>query len=114
MITKGKPRITDFGISRQKKSSEVEKASFTNTYSGTEEYMPPEIISRKKGPYPFNDKHDIWSLGIIAHQIFTGKNPFQHNEFWFKNICDCNYQIDYKKIAKNSLIDIIIQGTIIT
>ena len=91
----------------------VEEVSVTNSFSGTEEYMPPEIISRKGGPYPYNEKYDIWSLGIIAHEIFAGKNPFQFDQNLIKNICNCNYKIDYQKIQTNSLIDIIIQGTII-
>lgn len=35
-------------------------------------YMAPEILSAKI----YNEKVDIWSLGVITFMLLTGKNPF--------------------------------------
>lgn len=38
--------------------------------------VPPELIISQKN-HEFNEKHDIWSLGVILHQILTkNANPF--------------------------------------
>ncbi len=41
------------------------------TKTGTATYRSPELL---KGSY--NELTDIWSLGIIAYQLLTGKLPF--------------------------------------
>ena len=78
--------------------------------AGTESYMPPELIGRKGSNFKTNVKHDIWSLGIILHEIFTGKNPFKYDDFLIENICHCKYRIDYEIIKKDSDIDTILKG----
>ena len=35
-------------------------------------YMAPEIISAEV----YNEKVDIWSVGVITFMLLTGKNPF--------------------------------------
>lgn len=110
LIIRGKPRITDFGISVFKKSFDSGKSSTVSQDAGTESFMPPELISRKGSNLTTNDKHDIWSLGIILHDIFAGENPFKYNDSWVENICNCNYRINYKKIKENSTIESIIKG----
>jgi serine/threonine protein kinase len=34
--------------------------------------MAPEIIEAKV----YNEKVDIWSIGIITYMLLTGRNPF--------------------------------------
>lgn len=36
------------------------------------EYLPPEMV--KKNYY--DDKIDIWCVGILTYEIATGKTPF--------------------------------------
>ncbi|CDW71498.1 phosphoinositide-dependent protein kinase i [Stylonychia lemnae] len=40
---------------------------------GTEEYVAPEILKKLDPTY----SADLWSLGIIIFQLFTGKTPFK-------------------------------------
>ena len=39
---------------------------------GTELYLAPEVIGNSKASFA----SDLWALGIIAFQVFTGKTPF--------------------------------------
>ena len=72
--------------------------------------MPPEALGKEKFT---NDKHEIWSLGIIAHEIFAGSHPFQFDGFELPNILNGTYKINYLKIKEKSVIDQIIKGILI-
>ena len=56
-------KIIDFGLATNKLK---EKKSV-----GTPYYMSPEIIQGVSDP-----KTDVWSVGVIMHQMLTGKYPF--------------------------------------
>ena len=103
-------RISDFGESKI-----MESQSKSTGIRGTMSYFPPEILSLDDDAKMIVSlKHDIWSLGIIAHQMFAdGQHPFKipnSDTLWKKNVMDGNYRIDYKLIAKGSPIDLAIQG----
>ena len=65
---KGKARITDFGIA----GVEAEIAG-DELRVGTPAYMSPEQITGKE----VTQKSDIYSLGLLLYEIFTGKQTFQ-------------------------------------
>ena len=65
--SKGKARITDFGIA----GLEVE-LSAGETSIGTPAYMSPEQITGKE----ISQKSDIYALGLVLYEIFTGKQAF--------------------------------------
>ena len=62
------------------------------THLGTFPYMAPELFSEKPEFYDY--KVDIWSLGVLYHQLLTGKlyfmgsSPFEVKE----NIINKNYE----------------------
>lgn len=60
------PKIIDLGLSH-------DKASMLNTYCGTPTYIAPELAMNK--PYD-GYKSDIWSFGVLAHLLLTGRVPF--------------------------------------
>jgi serine/threonine-protein kinase len=65
--SKGKARITDFGIA----GVEAEIAK-DNLRVGTPAYMSPEQITGKD----VSQKSDIYALGLVLYEIFTGKQAF--------------------------------------
>lgn len=57
-------RITDFGLSNE--------ISLSQTACGTPAYAAPEVILRKS----YNEKLDIWSIGILLYMMLTSNYPF--------------------------------------
>jgi hypothetical protein len=62
-------KIIDFGLAR---TAHLDGMTVTGLIMGTPEYMAPEQVSGKK----VDERADIYSLGIILYEIFTGKLPF--------------------------------------
>lgn len=64
-------KVIDFGTARKftpgKKLKQV---------IGTPFYMAPEIFNEKK----YNEKADVWSLGIVLYITLTGKAPYFGND----------------------------------
>jgi serine/threonine-protein kinase len=65
----GDLKIIDFGLAS---SAHMEGMTATGLILGTPEYMAPEQVAGKKA----DERADIYSLGIILYEIFTGKLPF--------------------------------------
>jgi serine/threonine protein kinase/Tfp pilus assembly protein PilF len=61
--------IMDFGIST---SSELGRLTQANALVGTPRYMAPEQIMGKT----FDQRADIYSIGMIMYEVFTGRLPF--------------------------------------
>ena len=66
--SRGKARITDFGI-----AGIEEELTGGEIRVGTPAYMSPEQITGKE----VTPKSDIYSLGLLLYEIFTGKQTFQ-------------------------------------
>ena len=68
-------KVLDFGISKLTSAAQVD-GSLTNTNSamGTPYYMSPEQMRSAKS---VDARSDIWSLGVIAYELFSGNVPFE-------------------------------------
>ena len=62
-------KIIDFGLAR---AANLEGLTATGLIMGTPEYMAPEQVAGKS----VDERADIYSLGIILYEIFTGRVPF--------------------------------------
>jgi eukaryotic-like serine/threonine-protein kinase len=65
----GKPHIMDFGISIPLDYSPI---TTTGALVGTPLYMAPELLQNQRA----DQRSDLYSAGIVLHEIFTGKKPF--------------------------------------
>ncbi len=67
----GDIKITDFGIARMPEGNAA--ASIEGMVLGTPAYLSPEQI---KGSAPTTPRSDIYSLGVVAWELFAGRHPF--------------------------------------
>ena len=63
-------KLIDFGTAKI-----FEKGQQENKYVGSSYYMAPEIIKRQ-----YNEKCDLWSIGVILYILLTGRPPFDGND----------------------------------
>jgi serine/threonine protein kinase len=67
--TQGNVKIMDFGIARSMEAV----TRLTGSMVGTPAYMAPEQVAGK----PVDYRTDIYSLGLIMYEVFTGAQAFQ-------------------------------------
>jgi serine/threonine-protein kinase len=69
---RGVLRLMDFGIAKQH-GSDATGSTATGLIVGTPEYMSPEQARGEKVDF----RSDIYALGVVAFEIFTGRVPFR-------------------------------------
>ena len=72
----GGPRavVMDFGLAKERRADPaIAKLTATGIILGTPEFMSPEQIRGK----PLDARSDVYALGIVAFEMFSGKLPFQ-------------------------------------
>ncbi len=65
--------IMDFGLAKVRGSAAMKKLTATGIVLGTPEFMSPEQVRGKD----IDARSDVYSLGILAFEMFTGKLPFE-------------------------------------
>jgi len=60
-------KLTDYGISKQLENTNT-------TFIGTFQTMAPEILEGKEN---YDNKCDLWSIGIIIYQLFSKEYPYK-------------------------------------
>lgn len=68
--SRGQVLLTDFGL-----AGLADQISGAEVRNGTPQYMAPEQLAGKE----VTARSDIYSLGLVIYEIFTGKRPFQAN-----------------------------------
>ena len=98
-------RLTDFGLSK----NEINYSIDCHTITGSLYYMAPEIETGK-----YNNKCDLWSLGVILYELYTNKymfdsdNPIktEMNKYQGKIIDETDNEMINKLIRKLIKVDI--------
>lgn len=91
-------KLIDFGLSAQinNKKTSISKAM------GTAVYLAPEVILGE-----YDEKVDIWSVGVIIYYMFNGVPPFQgrnHREL-YENIIH-GASINYVPKIQNASVEV--------
>jgi len=71
MLTRGNtvPKLADLGVSRQVS----EDTMMLKTFYGTPLYLSPELVDNSN----YNEKTDIWSLGVLLYEFAALRCPFR-------------------------------------
>lgn len=67
----GRVLLTDFGIA-QPPDADTERLTRTGVFMGTPEYISPEQAEARR----VDGRSDLYSLGVVAYEIITGRVPF--------------------------------------
>lgn len=69
-------KITDFGMAKREKNTSL------RTNCGTSGYLAPEVLGflpqkfKKGNQNSYTNSVDLWSLGVITHEVLTSEIPF--------------------------------------
>ena len=74
LTSEGVLKVMDFGIAKHQAAQSV---TVVGSIAGTPAYMSPEQISNFSA---VSHKTDLYALGVILYEVFTGTQPFSHPE----------------------------------
>ena len=70
----GEVKISDFGWSVHAPNNRRQ------TMCGTLDYLPPEMLKPGSQDKYYNEKVDIWSLGVLMYEFLVGEAPFEDTQ----------------------------------
>jgi len=80
LSNEGRVKVLDFGLAKDVRGSQLGDATMTSAsrtevgvVMGTPAYMSPEQTSGR----PLDHRTDIFSLGVLLHEMSTGRRPFE-------------------------------------
>ncbi|CAA7062599.1 unnamed protein product [Microthlaspi erraticum] len=76
-------KISDFGLSRREGDSEWWQPG--RRFAGTPIYMSPESVSHGETEKGL----DLWSLGCVVLEMYTGKRPWWHKNYDLEDLENC-------------------------
>ena len=89
-------KLIDFGFATQLHSSHN---NITKTVLGTPQYMDPQLLQNLENHEPskegYNQKVDIWSLGVLCYEMIVGEMSFTGNNMneLFRQVKNGNYKL---------------------
>lgn len=85
-ITNLSIKLTDFGF-----ATYFDKTDLLDEVLGSPIYMSPEIVKNEK----YDSKCDVWSTGVVAYVLLSGKPPFfgEGKDGVYKAICEQELQM---------------------
>ncbi|KAL5641405.1 hypothetical protein ACGC1H_001772 [Rhizoctonia solani] len=81
LISKNRtPRVSDFGLSRAVKNSDVPTGYTTSAFHGSMRWMSPELHQADDNgrPPPFTPASDTWAFGMVMLEIESCEIPWSH------------------------------------
>jgi len=76
----GRTKVLDFGLAKRMHDAELAEATRSTAslseaggVMGTLHYMAPEVLRGE----PADKRSDIWALGVVLHEMASGKLPFE-------------------------------------
>ncbi|ODA83171.1 hypothetical protein RJ55_01682 [Drechmeria coniospora] len=67
----GEIKISDFGWSVHSPENDRRQ-----TYCGTLDYLPPEMVTPRYPDNSYDERIDLWALGVLTYEFIVGKAPF--------------------------------------
>ncbi|MGM0490652.1 MAG: serine/threonine protein kinase, partial [Planctomycetota bacterium] len=74
MDTVGDPHVADFGLAMHESVQTLHKGKVF----GTPAMMAPEQVRGET--HRFDDRTDIWAMGVMLYEVLTGRRPFSAQE----------------------------------
>ncbi|PHH50492.1 Serine/threonine-protein kinase ark1 [Ceratocystis fimbriata CBS 114723] len=84
----GEIKISDFGWSVHAPNSR------RRTMCGTLDYLPPEMIKPGSADNSYNEKIDLWGLGVLTYEFLVGEAPFEDTQIMtHRRILKCDMTV---------------------